>query len=172
MTHKKEPKSKFRLRNALNELMEKQHFTQISVNDICAQAYVGRSTFYEHFQDKYDLLMYSLNTFYEELSSHLENETDVRRIELVLEAIKLQSQFLKRLLRSDLNHEVNQIIRKVWNDKIESRVQEGSHLDEFSIRFAAGGVVFMILRWIETDCDEPVEDFAKALNDIFKRLEH
>ncbi|RUT33685.1 TetR family transcriptional regulator [Paenibacillus zeisoli] len=44
---------------AFNELVgEKRNFYSISVHDIAAQAAVNRTTFYAHFQDKYDFLEY------------------------------------------------------------------------------------------------------------------
>ncbi|WP_138494392.1 TetR/AcrR family transcriptional regulator [Paenibacillus pinistramenti] len=44
---------------AFNDLVrEKKNFYSISVHDIAAQAAVNRTTFYAHFQDKYDFLEY------------------------------------------------------------------------------------------------------------------
>ncbi|MCZ8524054.1 MULTISPECIES: TetR/AcrR family transcriptional regulator [Paenibacillus] len=44
---------------AFNELVgEKRNFYSISVHDIAMQAAVNRTTFYAHFQDKYDFLEY------------------------------------------------------------------------------------------------------------------
>jgi AcrR family transcriptional regulator len=39
----------------IRSLAEKQ-FNEVTVNDICTQALVGRSTFYHHYADKYALL--------------------------------------------------------------------------------------------------------------------
>lgn len=44
------------LYNALLDLMEKQPFENITVKQICDLAMVHRTTFYTHFQDKFDLL--------------------------------------------------------------------------------------------------------------------
>lgn len=48
------------LANALPKLLERRHFTQITVNDICEEAQVSRTAFYLHFNDKYDLLKHLL----------------------------------------------------------------------------------------------------------------
>ncbi len=42
--------------DALFELVLKQPFEEISVTDICKKAMVHRTTFYKHFEDKYQLL--------------------------------------------------------------------------------------------------------------------
>ncbi|MDR0269911.1 TetR/AcrR family transcriptional regulator [Paenibacillus sp.] len=46
------------LRQALEELLSEpgQHFSSITVNQICEKAMVHRTTFYKHFEDKFDLL--------------------------------------------------------------------------------------------------------------------
>lgn len=48
------------------ELMtdEKLPFSAITINQICEKALVHRSTFYQHFSDKYALLDYGLQTLY------------------------------------------------------------------------------------------------------------
>ena len=51
-------KTKRALSQSLYELLEKQPFSTISVNQICNEALVHRTTFYKHFYDKYDLLIY------------------------------------------------------------------------------------------------------------------
>lgn len=51
-------KTKRALSQSLYVLLEKYAFSTISVNQICNEALVHRTTFYKHFYDKYDLLIY------------------------------------------------------------------------------------------------------------------
>ncbi|WP_125767193.1 TetR/AcrR family transcriptional regulator [Lapidilactobacillus wuchangensis] len=44
------------LANALIELLQQFSFTEITIDQICQQAIVGRSTFYNHYVDKYELM--------------------------------------------------------------------------------------------------------------------
>lgn len=55
---------------AMSKLLKGQNFNQLTVNDICEQALISRSTFYSHFKDKYDLLEYWLT----DLKSKAEKE--------------------------------------------------------------------------------------------------
>ena len=41
---------------SFSDLLQTKSFEQITVQDLCAKANVRRSTFYRHFNDKYDLL--------------------------------------------------------------------------------------------------------------------
>ena len=52
---------------AFIELLEKDSMEKISVQDICDKAMVHRTTFYKHFNDKYDLFTYILERIREEL---------------------------------------------------------------------------------------------------------
>ena len=48
------------LRNAFMELMTEKNFQSITVQDIADRAMVNRTTFYDHFVDKYGLLEYAI----------------------------------------------------------------------------------------------------------------
>ncbi len=56
--------------DALMALMIERDFESITVTDICDRAMVHRTTFYKHFEDKYDLLLRGMQdmhaTFVEE----------------------------------------------------------------------------------------------------------
>ncbi|MEJ7346162.1 TetR/AcrR family transcriptional regulator, partial [Staphylococcus haemolyticus] len=51
-------KTKRALSTSLYVLLEKHAFSNITVNQICNEALTHRTTFYKHFYDKYDLLIY------------------------------------------------------------------------------------------------------------------
>lgn len=52
---------------ALEELLSQpgQEFSSVTVNQICEKAMVHRTTFYKHFEDKYDLLYFGIEQFNE-----------------------------------------------------------------------------------------------------------
>jgi len=56
MTDMRKFKSKRDIQNGLIDCLATQDFADITVNNICTQALVGRSTFYHHYEDKYALL--------------------------------------------------------------------------------------------------------------------
>lgn len=53
-------KTRRQLTKALEQLLEERPFTDISVVDLCERAMVHRTTFYAHFNDKQELLLYLL----------------------------------------------------------------------------------------------------------------
>ena len=50
-------KTKKILFDSLLKLMKNKNFEKIKISDICEESLINRSTFYAHYEDKYDLLM-------------------------------------------------------------------------------------------------------------------
>lgn len=53
------------LSQALFSLLENTPFEKVTLTQLCDHSMVPRSTFYRYFEDKYDLLYYCLQTFFE-----------------------------------------------------------------------------------------------------------
>lgn len=91
------------LLDAFVALVRKKDFTSISVKDITEYAQVNRATFYAHFQDKYDILEYTvIDTFMNLISKRINvevilNEETLRNIILfVCEYVETVSNSCKR----------------------------------------------------------------------------
>lgn len=67
-------KSKKNLLQALFILLKEKTFAEISVVDICEKAKINRMTFYNHYQDKYDLLADFLKTVKKDMSTSVERK--------------------------------------------------------------------------------------------------
>lgn len=63
-------KTRAALSAALMDLMDKEPFDEIKVVDICERAQVHRTTFYKHFEDKYQLLSFVIDEVIAELSGN------------------------------------------------------------------------------------------------------
>ena len=68
-------RAKYKIIQSLIELLEEYPFEDITIKMICAYSNVNRSTFYDHFQDKYHLLEriqnYHLNKYKALLNSFI-----------------------------------------------------------------------------------------------------
>lgn len=53
--------------DSLTALLTKMAFEEISIRDICTEPMIPRSTFYNYFEDKYDLLNWYLNTIFNDI---------------------------------------------------------------------------------------------------------
>lgn len=64
------------LMNALLELLKEKSFEEITVNELCDRALVGRGTFYKHFADKYAFLSFVLNEMLNHYIEKAEEESN------------------------------------------------------------------------------------------------
>ena len=67
-------KTKLSLYNGLLSLMTKKPFESIKISEICNVSLVNRSTFYDHFNDKYELFQ----SYIEHLSVSLSEKLNVK----------------------------------------------------------------------------------------------
>ena len=68
-------KTKNLIYSTLIELMKEKSFEEIKVSDICEKALINRSTFYAHYEDKYELLVEFLNDLKEEFKNQLDKNS-------------------------------------------------------------------------------------------------
>lgn len=66
---------------ALMALLEEQDFEAISVKDICDRAMIHRTTFYKHYEDKYDLLLKGMRDIYAALVAEAGDSIDLMSTE-------------------------------------------------------------------------------------------
>ena len=71
-------KTKKNLYEGLLEVMKEKEFEDIKISDICDKAITTRSTFYDHFSDKYELL----NSLIKDLKDELSNSIDSKNKEV------------------------------------------------------------------------------------------
>ena len=71
-------KTKANIYKGLIELMQEKEFEDIKVIDICKQSLINRSTFYDHFNDKFELLNSFMNDLKIELLEHLKESKNLK----------------------------------------------------------------------------------------------
>ena len=70
-------KTKKSLYDGLIMMMKDKPFEEIKVSDICKVALTNRSTFYDHFNDKYELLYSLMKDLEDSLVSKLKTNTNI-----------------------------------------------------------------------------------------------
>lgn len=121
------------LSKALLELMTEKSFDEIKISDICTKAMVHRTTFYKHFEDKYNLLNYCLkdlmNKFEEKalsIPSSIENPRQyyVNLFKIILEHMKENKKLYFIGLDNLRNHATINIFQKTLSQCIYYRLNE------------------------------------------------
>ena len=150
---------------ALFQLLEKDSFTGITVNDICKAARVSRTTFYQHFQDKYDLMRFALEQATDELRRASAGSAE-REIHNLLDFVQKNQQVFRHLneQNEELFYLLNEVSITSLNEYLEStsEIPVGNRSRLHSV-FLAGGRAWVLLWWIKTGCRVPREELEEYL---------
>ena len=153
------------LKNALLELLSKQSFDTIRVNDICNLAMVHRTTFYSHFSDKYELLDYCINDIENELSKNFEPKKYSTVKEFysdlfnhLLNYLGENKLFFKNMLNNNYTAGIitvfhNSVIKSI-TELIEKENNAGKYFDvptKIMAEFYAGAVTSIITWWLKSN---------------------
>ena len=155
-------RTKKMLHQALIELMKEKTFEEIKVCDICDKAMINRSTFYAHYDDKYELLLDFINTlkseFAEEMSKYIDNlntkEYYIKLIGLFLDYMDSKKDVYNAVMINNRNSIMMDILLSVVNDDIFNKLKYDESLDikvpkDIITKFYLGGVINLGVEWLK-----------------------
>ena len=155
-------KTKKILFDALIRLMSKKNFEKIKVSDICEEALINRSTFYAHYEDKYDLLV---DFFEEETLSLLKEFEDNENVsfskEYLMKLLSILMDYIDKnrdLFYTILNNNRDGILVDFLIDAIErdfsARLNNNHDMIvsdiplDLVIKFYSGGLINIGITWL------------------------
>ncbi|CDB28756.1 transcriptional regulator TetR family [Firmicutes bacterium CAG:582] len=163
----------------LLDLMKEKTFEEIKVSDICSKAMINRSTFYAHYEDKYELLIDFLSNLKEEFARELnesckENlsirEYYIRLISLFLDHIDSKRDVYNSIMVNNRSSIMMDILLSVVNDDILKRFKENDiNLKvptEVISKFYLGGVINIGMEWLSNSnkyTKEEILDYLELL---------
>ena len=152
-------KTKKVLFEALTSLMKEHSFEEIKTSDICSLALVNRSTFYAHYEDKYDLLV----DFIKELKNELEQDLakNVNTKEYFMEALNLITDHIDEkkdiytaILMNNQNGILMDILLDVASKDVSEKIKKSPNIIDDKIptdiitRFYLGAIVSVGIEWL------------------------
>jgi len=154
-------KTRKALYNAFEELMKSKPFEQIKVSDICSEALINRSTFYDHYADKYDLLEEYINSLKDSLTEEITKENNIEKNtkEYYIEIIKLLLLHIQKkrdtyiaIMINNRNSITNDILYDILSRAIINQINDKKISknipNEIIIRFYIGGVTNICFEWL------------------------
>lgn len=165
------------LYQALFSLMDRHSFKSISVKEICEEAMVHRATFYTHFNDKYDLLTYSLNQIADELDFK-ESTVEESHVKLFTVAVKYKRLFSQVLLeeRDSLRFVIRKEMTTGMKQQLfsENKTKKISTATEIAIEAYAGATLGVLNWWIENDTKLNAEEIYNEIKQVlnWKHIEN
>lgn len=146
------PNMKLWIAKQMKELMKKKTIDKIRITDICKAADIERSTFYYHFQDKYELVTW---IFYHD--SWDKDILDPKSSTEAMEKMRMEYLFYKRAFEDNSQNPFWKYLVEYFAGRYELEAKKKMKVDIldikliFSIRLFCHGAIGMIREWIVED---------------------
>ena len=158
------------LQDALFELILRNGYDSIRVQDITDEANLGRATFYVHYKDKEDLLLASIESCRQELLEHFRTEAE----NVPLPGFRAQFQHAaenKSFYEAVLNHvQGRQQIRNVMLETVQPHLNSIAPNSSIPIDLIANYLVGAVLQlldwWLANNMPYSIEE----MEDMFLNL--
>jgi len=161
-------KTRKNLYTALLELMKEKTFEEIKVLDICNHALINRSTFYAHYNDKYELLADLIEDLKNSLASELKKNKNISNTrEYYLEMIKLFLAHIKENKEAYLAILIknrNSITMDMIYDVLEQDIDLAKIPARIISKFYLGAVVNVGMDWIRQNNSYTKEEMISYLS--------
>jgi AcrR family transcriptional regulator len=162
------------LRDALISLLPKRGWDDLSVQEICARANVGRSTFYMHFQSKEQLLAYGLEGLKNALAVQATAGRGSRTqafsfMRGLLEHVYEQRSLFRALIGRGSGHVVQMRFRKMVIGLVEEDLAgraAPTWQREATTSYVAGALVELLSWWVEARTTQPLDEVEQLFHDL------
>lgn len=166
------------LKKALYKLLQKQDFDKITVNDLCEEALVSRASFYQNFEDKYQLLKLCLLDIKNQLSDYGQFTGEKQFLTNLTDFIEENQLLFKHILVSDNTELMSLFINHIEKDMestLISRkgVDQLSESDKVHITFFTGGLIHLLFSQLHTSDPinkEATVDFLEKAQQALNQL--
>lgn len=173
------------IKNAFLELLSEKPFDNISVIDIAERAMINRSTFYLHYQDKYDLLKTLENenlkimSYYSEMITEESVNESIQKglpfphLVPLLTYLKANPYFFKNVIKSEIGLEFYNKIGKRFSNKIFLLLGDfiaDDIIKKYDEDIAISIVSSIISKWIDTDMEDSPEEIATLITNSIRAI--
>lgn len=173
---------------SLKRLVLKEPFEKITIKQITDGAGVIRVTFYNHFQDKYDLLEWILNTEVFDPVRILRDNNMVREaVVLIFSKLLADREFYSRVVGMEGQNSFRELVYNATYRFIYERIREHTVVkprhpwmkEEYIASYYAQSMTFVLFEWIQTGMMVSPEEMAvayeyiatRSLGDVIEELE-
>lgn len=162
------------LAESLKELAEKHPIEKITIKEITDKAGVIRPTFYNHFQDKYELLEWIIMTeLLEPIFPLIQNGMTNQALVLLFSSMEKEKNFYVKASRLDGQNSFESIVKQSIK-KILIEVMKVNKTNrkcpypwlslELIAEYHAQSMCFLMLNWIKAEMVVPPREMADVYN--------
>jgi AcrR family transcriptional regulator len=172
MTRRQQDKRSLRTRawivQAFNELIFKRTYSGLPTDFIIKRAGVGRSTFYEHFRNKDEVLLHSVSWILSAFADAVTDASDLYRIRGVLDHILDQKTMAESLLAGPGGAAITAELSKLIESRLTTRnASRGTKLAVpvwLAARQVAAAQIALLRGWLEDASTCSSMDLAMAIH--------
>lgn len=161
-TDRRKRRTRTAIHDALIRLIFARRYDAIRTADLIAESGVGRSTFYEHFRNKDEVLVAVIDPLFAPLAAAAAGRGNVFQLQGVLEHLWEQRAFGRLMFEPGLLVKLQRKLALM----IEARLGEaadGATPNALVAMGAAAGQLAMLRMWIVGEASCPAAEFARHL---------
>ncbi len=171
--------------NAMLDLLKEKSLEDITVNELCDRAIVGRGTFYKHFSDKYDFFSFVLGEMFEHYLEEAERNIDncdprsyyVAFFRAYIQFVETNREYFGTLTSSSMTSVMLFSTSDALSQKLETQfrknIEEGYSLcitPTAAARFLTGAMAQSARYLIEHREEPSKEDFVANMNILIAKV--
>lgn len=169
-------KTKTLLCDALIELLSEKDFEEIKLKEICDKAMVHKTTFYNHFSDKYDLLYFTVRNVQVNVQMNI-NESDpfkyyLNLAKLYIKNIKENPKFYGKILTTNSNGYFLDIFCQIYIDEVKDKIEKNKAdivPSNYMAKFYVTGIVSVVTEWFIKGMKESEDELIKYIEKLTKK---
>ena len=156
--------------DVFTRLLEEKDLQKITVKEICEDAHINRSTFYNHFEDVYGVLekmweFHRMNMGYLFRNSHSKSRR--KNLKQILEYIKDNELFYRVSFHSPIFSEIS----SGFEIAFMSHEISGTCLKEkYEMEFMKQGFLMTISYWLDMDCNLSIDDLLDVIDTFYSAI--
>lgn len=175
MTKHKEARKR-EIGNSLHNILEHTALEKITIDQICQEAQIHRSTFYRYFKDKYDLLEFVFNEMF---IARIDYDNVV---ESIIRLISSEKEIFRNVFNNNSNGDyyLFGVILKIVSEGIYQAAEDGKLHDvdwlqkrvlqsdhpRLAAEIIAGGLLTGLIHWISTNYEMSEEELANFVVEL------
>ena len=178
-------KTKASLYRGLMNLMKKKPFEEINVSEICKESLINRSTFYDHFNDKYELIEYLMNDMRNELIEKINKSNKTNTIkEYYIELMRVLLEHIKSnidVYSSAIKINNNSIAKDMMTDVIiisttkeieKNYINKSNIPTKLIVLYYASGIINITIDYLNRSKNINIDEILNIIDELTPETNH
>jgi AcrR family transcriptional regulator len=163
-------KTRQQLRDALINLILERGWDEVSVQDVCSRADVGRSTFYVHFADKEELLLTGLEDLHQALDRQRAQEKGgFAFVDGLVEHAKDKARLLRAIIGKRSSPNIQRRFREVLMQLVQAELTELEFEEKQAraiVTYIGGGFAELLTTWLDRPSSLDINTLAATFHEL------